>query len=54
MQTLLDRSDRMAMYTGLELRVPFCDYRIAQYMWNIPWEWKAFNRKRKRSTSLYM
>ena len=41
MQTLLDRSDRMAMYTGLELRVPFCDYRLAGYLWNVPWEMKA-------------
>ena len=38
MQTLLDRSDRMAMYSGMELRVPFCDYRIAEYLWNIPLE----------------
>ena len=37
MQTLLDRSDRMAMYNGFEIRVPFCDYRLAQYVWNIPW-----------------
>jgi len=29
MQTLLDRSDRMAMYSGFEIRVPFCDYRLA-------------------------
>lgn len=47
MQTLLDRSDRMAMYNGLELRVPFCDYRLAQYVWNIPWEMKALNGREK-------
>ena len=47
MQTLLDRSDRMAMYNGLELRVPFCDYRLAQYVWNIPWEWKALKGREK-------
>ena len=47
MQTLLDRSDRMAMYNGLELRVPFCDYRLAQYVWNIPWEVKALNGREK-------
>lgn len=47
MQTLLDRSDRMAMYNGFELRVPFCDYRLAQYVWNIPWEMKALNRREK-------
>ncbi len=47
MQTLLDRSDRMAMYSGFELRVPFCDYRLAQYVWNIPWEMKALNGREK-------
>lgn len=40
MQTLLDRKDRMSMYSGLEVRVPFCDYRIAEYMYNVPWELK--------------
>ncbi len=47
MQTLLDRSDRMAMYNGLELRVPFCDYKLAEYVWNIPWEVKALNGREK-------
>ena len=47
MQTLLDRSDRMAMYNGFELRVPFCDYRLAQYVWNIPWEMKSLNGREK-------
>lgn len=47
MQTLLDRSDRMGMYNGLELRVPFCDYRLAEYVWNIPWEMKALNGREK-------
>lgn len=47
MPTLLDRSDRMAMYNGFELRVPFCDYRLAQYVWNIPWEMKALNGREK-------
>ena len=47
MQTLLDRSDRMSMYNSLELRVPFCDYRIVEYLWNIPWEMKALNGREK-------
>lgn len=47
MQTLLDRSDRMAMYNGFEIRVPFCDYRLAQYVWNIPWDMKALNGREK-------
>ena len=40
MQTLLDRKDRMSMYQSLEVRVPFCDYRIAEYLYGVPWEYK--------------
>ena len=40
MQTLLDRKDRMTMWNALEVRVPFCDYRIAEYLYNVPWEMK--------------
>ena len=47
MQTLLERGDRMSMYSGLEIRVPFCDYRLAEYMWNVPWEMKALNGREK-------
>lgn len=43
MQTLLDRKDRMSMYQSLEVRVPFCDYRIAEYLYNVPWEFKDWN-----------
>lgn len=47
MQTLLDRSEKMSTYSGLELRVPFCDYRLVQYLWNIPWEIKALDGREK-------
>lgn len=47
MQTLLDRTDRMAMFNGFEVRVPFCDYRLVEYMWNIPWEMKAYKGREK-------
>ena len=47
MQTLLERGDRMGMHSGLEIRVPFCDYRLAEYMWNVPWEIKALNGREK-------
>ena len=40
MQTLLDRKDRMSMYHSLEVRVPFCDYRIAEYLYAVPWAYK--------------
>ena len=47
MQTLLDRKDRMSMYNGLEVRVPFCDYRIAEYLYSVPWEYKDYNQTEK-------
>ena len=47
MQTLLDRTDRMSMYNGLEVRVPFCDYKLVEYVWNIPWEMKAYKGREK-------
>jgi asparagine synthase (glutamine-hydrolysing) len=39
-QTLLDRKDRMSMANGLEVRVPFCDHRLVQYVFNVPWRMK--------------
>ena len=47
MQTLLDRKDRMSMYSGLEVRVPFCDYRIAEYLYGVPWEYKDYHGREK-------
>ena len=47
MQTLLDRKDRMSMACGLEVRVPFCDYRIAEYLYGVPWEYKHYRNKEK-------
>ena len=47
MQTLLDRTDRTCMYNGFEVRVPFCDIRIVEYAWNIPWEMKAYKGREK-------
>ena len=47
MQTLLDRKDRMSMYSGLEVRVPFCDYRIAEYLYAVPWDFKDWQGQEK-------
>jgi asparagine synthase (glutamine-hydrolysing) len=47
MPTLLDRKDRMSMGAGLEVRVPFCDHRLVQYVWNIPWEIKTVSGREK-------
>lgn len=47
MPTLLDRKDRMSMAVGLEVRVPFCDHRLVEYVWNIPWEIKTAGGREK-------
>lgn len=47
MQCLLERKDRCSMYSGLEVRVPFCDYRLVEYAYNMPWELKAFGGREK-------
>ena len=43
MTSLLERKDRMSMYSGLEVRVPFADHRILEYVYNVPWEIKFEN-----------
>ncbi len=47
MPTLLDRKDRMSMAAGLEVRVPFCDHRLVEYAWNIPWRMKNYGLREK-------
>jgi len=44
---LLDRMDRMSMASGLEVRVPFLDHRLVEYVWNIPWEMKNLHNREK-------
>lgn len=48
MTTLLDRKDRCSMASGLEVRVPYCDHHLVEYVWNIPWEMKAKDGQRKQ------
>ncbi|THF83764.1 asparagine synthase (glutamine-hydrolyzing) [Cohnella fermenti] len=47
MPTLLDRKDRMSMAVGLEVRVPYCDHRLVDYVFNIPWELKMAGGREK-------
>lgn len=47
MTTLLDRKDRTTMASGLEVRVPFADHRLVQYVYNVPWEFKNHNNTTK-------
>lgn len=44
---LLDRKDRTSMAVGLEVRVPFCDHRLVEYVYNTPWSMKFFDGKEK-------
>nr|WP_184984726.1 asparagine synthase (glutamine-hydrolyzing) [Sphaerisporangium rubeum] len=46
-QVLLDRKDRMSMAGGLEVRVPFCDHRLVEYVFNAPWAMKTFDGREK-------
>jgi asparagine synthase (glutamine-hydrolysing) len=47
LQILLDRKDRLSMAHGLEVRVPFCDHRLVEYVYNTPWEMKTFDGREK-------
>ncbi|MEV0681971.1 asparagine synthase (glutamine-hydrolyzing) [Actinosynnema sp. NPDC050436] len=44
---LLDRKDRASMAVGLEVRVPFCDHRLVEYVYNAPWALKTFDGREK-------
>src|SRR5262249_47217315 len=46
-QFLLDRKDRMSMAVGLEVRVPFFDHRLVEYVFNIPWRLKTCDGREK-------
>ncbi|WP_329044074.1 asparagine synthase (glutamine-hydrolyzing) [Amycolatopsis sp. NBC_01488] len=46
-QTLLDRKDLMSMAASLEVRVPFCDHRLVEYVFNVPWQMKSFDGREK-------
>ena len=40
MTSLLERKDRMSMASGLEVRVPFSDHRLLEFVYNLPWSIK--------------
>lgn len=47
MATLIERGERMSAAAGLEIRTPFCDKALIQYVFNVPWEFKAPNGEPK-------
>lgn len=44
---MLDRKDRLSMASGIEVRVPFCDHRLVEYVFNVPWSMKTFDGREK-------
>ncbi len=44
---MLERKDRTSMMNGFEVRVPFCDYRLVEYLWNVPFEMKSIDNIEK-------
>ncbi len=40
MNTLVERTDRMSMSNSLEVRVPYADFRIFDYVYNLPAKYK--------------
>lgn len=47
LRMLLDRKDRLSMAAGLEVRVPYCDHRLVEYVYNTPWRHKSFDGREK-------
>ncbi|TGU46811.1 asparagine synthase (glutamine-hydrolyzing) [bacterium M00.F.Ca.ET.152.01.1.1] len=43
----LAHKDRMSMALGLEVRVPYCDHRLVEYVFGTPWAQKAFDGREK-------
>ncbi|WP_033289328.1 asparagine synthase (glutamine-hydrolyzing) [Amycolatopsis jejuensis] len=47
MPICLDRKDRLTMANGVEERLPFCDHRLVEYVFNTPWSMKTFDGREK-------
>jgi asparagine synthase (glutamine-hydrolysing) len=37
----------LSMAVGLEVRVPFCDHRLVEYVYNAPWSMKTYDGREK-------
>ncbi|GGM56988.1 asparagine synthetase B [Longimycelium tulufanense] len=47
LRQLLHRKDRLSMANGLEVRVPYCDHRLVQYLFNTPWPHMSHDGREK-------
>ena len=48
MANLLDRKDRMTMSSSLEVRVPFCDKDLVEFLYNTPYKYKYRYKTEKK------
>ncbi|MFG2292843.1 asparagine synthase (glutamine-hydrolyzing) [Streptomyces sp. NPDC048603] len=46
-RNMLDRKDRLSMAVGLEVRVPFCNHELVEYVYNTPWSMKTYDGREK-------
>ncbi|MDT0309453.1 asparagine synthase (glutamine-hydrolyzing) [Streptomyces sp. DSM 44917] len=47
LRQLLHRKDRLSMARGLEVRVPYCDHRLVEYLYNVPAELQGHDGREK-------
>ncbi|MFC3997675.1 asparagine synthase (glutamine-hydrolyzing) [Nocardiopsis sediminis] len=47
LETLIPHSESIAQSVGLALRLPYCDHRLVQYVFNAPWAMKGFDGREK-------
>ncbi len=48
MTNLLDRKDRLTMAASIEVRVPFCDKDLVDFLYNVPFQYKYRNKVEKK------
>lgn len=54
MNTLVERTDRMSMANSLEVRVPYADHRIFDYVYNLPAKMKLGLSKNNEPVEKYL
>lgn len=47
MQTLLTRTDSQTMRSSIEVRVPFANTQLLQYLYNMPYDYMFYNNEEK-------
>ncbi|MFI1583376.1 asparagine synthase-related protein [Embleya sp. NPDC020630] len=43
LRQLLHRKDRLRMAQGRKVRVPYCDHRVVEYAYDVPWSPHSFD-----------